>query len=157
MDLECFQELLVTDLAPPKDTTVSTRENAHDIKVGDRFVFRIQELKCPLGSVWLEPQRRTRSGMQAAVWEELKRHHSSGEPVGGRILNDVNGGLAVGIAGVVALLPWDAVRHHSAGQELCKKLGALQPFVVTSLNTKYRECFLRFPATDQRRRFDRYS
>ena len=153
----CLQELLVTNLAPPKDTPVQAREHANDIRIGDRFVFRIQELKCPLGSVWLEPQRRTRAGVQAAVWEELKRHHASGDPVGGRILNDVNGGLAVGIAGVVALLPWNAVRQHSAGQELCKKLGALQPFVVTSMNPKYRECFVRFPATEQRRRFDRHS
>lgn len=154
--LMCVQELMVSNLAPPKDTPVEPREHAHDIRVGDRFIFRIQELKCPLGSVWLEPQNRSRSDMQAAVWEELKRHHTTGEPVGGRILNDINGGLAVGIAGVVALLPWDAVRQHSAGREMCRKLGSLQPFVVTSLNAKYRECFLRFPATEQRRRFDRH-
>lgn len=110
-------ELMVSNLAPPKDTPVEPREHAHDIRVGDRFIFRIQELKCPLGSVWLEPQNRSRSDMQAAVWEELKRHHTTGEPVGGRILNDINGGLAVGIAGVVALLPWDAVRQHSAGRD----------------------------------------
>lgn len=150
-----IQELLVSNLSPPRDTPVEPRQHAHDIRVGDRFIFRIQELKCPLGSVWLEPQRRSTTDMQAAVWEELKRHHASGEAVGGRILNDAIGGLAVGIAGVVALLPWDAVRQHSAGRELCKKLGALQPFIVTSLNAKYRECFLRFPATEQRRRFDR--
>lgn len=146
---------MVSDLATPKDTKVEPRQHAHDIRVGDRFIFRIQELKCPLGSIWLEPHRRSKQDLEAAVWEELKRHHTTNEPVSGRILNDVNGGFAVGIAGVVAMLPWDAVRQHGAGRELCKRLGSLQPFIVSNMNVKYRECFLRFPRSQQRRRFDR--
>jgi ribosomal protein S1 len=139
-----MQELFVKDLllAPGKPRT--PRLHAHDIRLGDRFVFRIQELKSPLGGIWLEPERTTRAAMKDAVWAELLKHYASQQPVGGRILNDSFKGFAVGIAGVVGLLQWSTIQEDAIDPKLCRKLGTLQPFLITKIDRKMNELVVRF-------------
>ena len=149
----CMQELFVKDLqVEPGAVMGPPRMHAHDIRLGDRFVFRIQELKSPLGGIWLEPERKRRSERMDAVWTELAKHYATQVPVGGRILNDVSRGFAVGIAGVVGLLHWDSISEDGIDQRLCQKLGTLQPFLVTRLDPKYNELVVRFATGKSRGR-----
>jgi ribosomal protein S1 len=128
--------------------------HAHDIRLGDRFVFRIQELKTPLGGIWLEPERRRGPKLLAAVWAELQKHYEQQIPVGGRILNDLPAGYAVGIAGVVGVLPWSTVQEDGVDPQLCRKLGTLQPFLVQKCDAVRQDLQVRF-ATGRTRKMGR--
>ena len=120
------------------------RLHAHDIRLGDRFVFRIQELKSPLGGIWLEPEKKSRSGLTDAVWAELQKHYATVTPVGGRILNPNAKGFSVGIAGVVGMLLWDTIWQDGVDQKQCSKVGVLQPFQIMKLSQKHNELIVRF-------------
>lgn len=52
--------------------------------------------------------------MVLQVWEELKEHARAGTPVLGRVLNEVNGGHAVGIAGFVGFAPYSQILRSTA-------------------------------------------
>ena len=53
----------------------------------------------------LSNSERERVEREDGVWREIKEHHRKGTHVKGRVLNPVNGGYAVGIAGLVCFLP----------------------------------------------------
>jgi ribosomal protein S1 len=146
-----MQELFVKDLLTEPGKARTPRMHAHDIRLGDRFVFRIQELKSPLGGIWLEPERKNRAALIDAVWAELQKHYATQQPVGGRILNPVQKGYAVGIAGVVGLLHFNTLHQDGIDMTLMRKLGTLQPFVVSKVEPKYNELMVRF-ATGFRQR-----
>lgn len=130
------------------------RLHAHDIRIGDCFVFRIQELKSPLGGIWLVPEKKDAEGLRAAVWAELQKHYQTQEPVGGRILNTVSKGFSVGIAGVVGLLHWDSIAQDSVDPKLTSKFGVLQPFHVYRIDPKINELEVRF-ATGHKKHLNR--
>ena len=79
----------------------------------------------------LEVQRYKTDAQLQAVLEELRAAHQSGRMVMGRVLNAVNGGYAVGIAGLVVFLP-----SSRASLNTVKKLGVLQPFFVLSIDER---------------------
>lgn len=64
-----------------------------------------------------------------AVFSEVEEHHRTGTPVRGRILNEVNQGYCVGIAGLTGFLPFSLCSLLTAS-----KVGVLQPFLVNSLD-----------------------
>lgn len=132
------------DLLQEPGKARTPRSHAHDIRLGDRFMFRIQELKSPLGGIWIEPDRKDRAALTAAVWAELQRHYATQQPVGGRILNRSSKGWAVGIAGVVGNLHWNSIGTDEVDTELTQKLGTLQPFTIEKLDPRYNELSVRF-------------
>jgi hypothetical protein len=110
----------------------SSRHSRTDVRPGDRLLFRIQELKCPLGSIWLEPHRRPPAKRRDMIWDELATIvQGSQKTVPGRILNRIPDGYAVGIAGYVGKLPL-----ASADPASCQ-LGKLQMFVLTSVSSRH--------------------
>lgn len=65
---------------------------------------------------------------QLAVVSELRAAMQAGRPVPGRVLNAVNGGYSVGVAGIVGFLP-----SSRASVNTVKKIGVLQPFLILTL------------------------
>ena len=61
----------------------------------------------------------------STVWRELGEARASRRPVPGRVLNACTGGYAVGIGGVVALLPYGRFTMETAS-----RVGQLAQFVV---------------------------
>lgn len=53
---------------------------------------------------------------------------AAGEAVQGRVLNEINGGYAVGVAGHVAFCPFSLMSPVTA-----KRMGVLQPFLVQAM------------------------
>jgi ribosomal protein S1 len=70
---------------------------------------------------------------QSPVWRELEDSRGKRTPVQGRVLNACAGGYAVGVAGIVALLPYGRFT-----METVRRVGTLQPFVVESVNEQRR-------------------
>lgn len=62
-----------------------------------------------------------------AVLDEVQRAYNKKQPVMGRILNTLNGGYAIGIAGVVGFCPFKLCTLQTAS-----RVGLLQPFLVNS-------------------------
>ena len=109
---------------------IAGRAHQRDIRAGDRFVFRIQALKCPLGGIWLQPQRHDRSALREAVWQEIEEAFHEGRVVRGRILNRTPGGFAVGLAGIVGRLD-----ISKSDPQQVQRLGVLQNFVILRIDT----------------------
>ena len=110
------------------EVSLAARAGERDVRPGDRFIFRIQALKCPLGGIWLQPVRYDADALRAEVWEEIKAANRNNQVIRGRILNRVSGGFAVGVAGHVGRLDMS-----KADPQKVKKLGVLQEFVITHL------------------------
>ena len=62
------------------------------------------------------------------LWKELEEHYKARKPVLGRILNAVNKGYAVGIAGIVGFCPFSRSSVLTAS-----KVGLLQPFIIEQM------------------------
>ena len=122
-----LQELSVSEVVGSHEP-VRSRSSTSDVRPGDQFVFRIQEPKSPLGSIWLEPHRPAAVRLRDRVMHEIKRAFDNNRLIRGRILNATYAGHAVGIAGFVADLPLDR-----SNPRLVRKLGALQDFVIMSI------------------------
>ena len=86
----------------------------------------------------LTVQRGTRGEQQREVWEELKRHLHNRTPVMGRILNPLNGGYAVGIAGRVCFCPYTACRLDTAAKasSFCALTTCVVPLITGDHTTK---------------------
>ena len=68
------------------------------------------------------------------LWAIMRQHYEEQTPVNGRILNDVKGGYAVGIAGFVAFCPFRACSVLTAS-----RTGILQPFIINRLDEERRQ------------------
>lgn len=67
------------------------------------------------------------------VWEELTQAMASRQVVQGRMLNACSGGYAVGVAGLVAFVPFTQCSSQAAAN-----IGALQPFYVARMDAMRR-------------------
>jgi ribosomal protein S1 len=81
--------------------------------VGDVVEARVTWMNNPAGAMDLEVRGLARRRSLERVWQELLAARDAGTTVKGRILNAVNGGYAVGIAGVIAFLPSRAYRGRA--------------------------------------------
>jgi ribosomal protein S1 len=115
-----LSQLHTEDGQIPKD-----RSSACDIRSGDILSVRVDSLFTPYGDMQLETVEFDPLLRSNAVWKELAAARASRTPVMGRVLNACTGGYAVGVAGLIALLPYGrfTVRTITA-------VGVLQPFLV---------------------------
>lgn len=101
----------VTGIRGP--TTFKTAEFDGPVAVGDVVEARVTWMNNPTGQLDLEVRGLDARKSRERVWRELTRARDGGKTVRGRILNAVNGGYAVGIAGLIAFLPARAYRGRS--------------------------------------------
>ena len=68
-----------------------------------------------------------------AIWEQLAEAHKAGIPVKGRVLNELRGGYAVGLSGLVAFCPFTRCSVLTAS-----RIGILQPFKIDRMTEERR-------------------
>ncbi len=71
------------------------------------------------------------------IWEELADSFATQQPVKGRFLNSIYGGYAIGIAGIVGLLP-----EQNCNKRSFKRIGSLQDFYIKQLDFNTRTLIL---------------
>lgn len=91
-------------------TTYRLDELPENVAVGDVVEARVTWMNNPLRELDLEVKGLAASKRKERAWRELLEARDNGKSVKGRILNAVNGGYAVGIAGLIAFLPSRAYR-----------------------------------------------
>ena len=91
-------------------TTYRLDELPENVAVGDVVEARVKWMNNPLRELDLEVKGLAASKKKERAWRELLEARDNGKSVKGRILNAVNGGYAVGIAGLIAFLPSRAYR-----------------------------------------------
>lgn len=87
-----------------------------EVRVGDVVEARVTWMNNPIGTLDLETSGLRKRKSRERVWRELLEARDQGKAVKGRILNAVNGGYAVGIAGVIAFCPTRAFRGRAPPQ-----------------------------------------
>lgn len=123
------------------------RTSPDDFRLGDVLQFIIEELETPYGDMQLAVERPVEKDKVAGVWAMVKEAMRTNQPVMGRVLNAVNGGYSVGVAGIVAFCPFSQMSFLTAS-----KVGMLQPFQVTSMNEAKRNIVLQDASVLRRRR-----
>jgi hypothetical protein len=93
---------------------------------------------------------RARTARSEGAWREILQHYRHGTHVKGRVLNAVNGGYAVGIAGLVAFLPNQCVRPFRGSPE--PPAGELLPFKILGVTESIKNVILVGPMTGGARR-----
>ena len=77
--------------------------------------------------MWCRVNKVTDEERVSALWDELQERYANEQPVMGRVLNSVNSGYAVGVAGAVGFMPFSLCSLLAAS-----KVGLLQPFLVSA-------------------------
>ncbi len=95
--------------------------------------LRVEAAFTPYGTMQLAAEQDDADKRRQMAWRELRRRFESGTIVRGRVLNEVSGGFAVGIASFVALLPAAA-----AVPEKVSQIGVSQVFGIQSMNDRQR-------------------
>ena len=108
------------------------------LRVGDHIDFDVHYFYAYDGSITAEPRDTPSISTKDAVWKELQTAFETKRPVPGRILNPVNKGYAVGIAGIVAFLPESFAPSRRVGQT-----GVLQWFEIVNLGAKSNNVLVR--------------
>lgn len=135
------QEIDTTHLHQQADDRRSTA----DVRPGDLLKLRVVEPFTPYGSTLLAPVQKQEDAQQESVWSELHKIWRSSKPVQGRVLNPCAGGYAVGVAGLVALLPYSA-----ASEATVRRVGELQSFYITRMDAGRRRIELSDPNRSRR-------
>ena len=121
-------------------------------EVGDQMRLYVRYIQNPMGEMELSNSERERVEREDGVWREIKEHHRKGTHVKGRVLNPVNGGYAVGIAGLVCFLPNQCVRPYEGSNE--PPAGELLSFKILGLTEDIKNVILMGPMTDGGNRRD---
>lgn len=139
------KELHLSQLVSSSDGGLRTSPD--DFRLGDVLQFIIEELETPYGDMQLAVERPIEKDKVAGVWEMVKEAMHTNQPVMGRVLNAVNGGYSVGVAGIVTFCPFSQMSFLTAS-----KVGMLQPFLVTNMNEAKRNIVLQDATVLRRRR-----
>ncbi len=78
-----------------------TEEELKALKPGDELEVLLEAAEDANGNLLLSRDK----AKKLQVWDEINRAHQSGEPIKGRVLTAIKGGLTVDIGGVTAFLP----------------------------------------------------
>ena len=113
-------------------------------RVGDVVEARITWMNNPTGTLDLEVSGLARRKSRERGWRERATAREEGKTVRGRILNPVNGGYAIGIAGLIAFCPTRAYRgreppttpERAAAQEKATGTRTTAPIVGELLDFK---------------------
>lgn len=118
-------------------------------EVGDELELLVQHVETPFGEAELLPHKVGEEARLVHVWRELERIKERNGTVSGRVLNPVNGGFAVGVAGYVAFLPHTRVPRNGC------QVGRLVPFRIVGMNEENKNIVVSAAATpDGPRRVD---
>jgi len=127
------KELSLSSVVSRADGSEPVRSGEEDdFQIGDVFHLLVRHTNTPYGDMQLEVLNHKNEMRTQAVVTELQQAMSEHRLVMGRVLNAVNKGYAVGIAGIVAFLPSSRARLNTI-----KRIGALQPFYVLSVNQSH--------------------
>ena len=118
--------------------------------IGDRLELYVRYLQNPMGEMEVSGADRVRAARSEGAWREILTHYRLGTHVKGRVLNAVNGGYAVGIAGLVAFLPNQCVRPFRGSPE--PPAGELLPFKILGVTESIKNVILVGPMTGGARR-----
>mmetsp|Transcript_29944 Transcript_29944/g.41462 ORF Transcript_29944/g.41462 Transcript_29944/m.41462 type:complete len:226 (-) Transcript_29944:219-896(-) len=110
------------------------------LEIGSTRRLLIEGLSNPIGEMELSMSRLQEEERISSVWAEFQSAFEQQQPIMGRVLNSVNRGYSVGVAGHVAYLPTSKAQVHQL------KPGKLQPFVVLGVNFKERNLVVSHPA-----------
>ena len=102
--------IAIADTGVRTQATYKLSELDGEVKIGDVVEARVKWMNNPMGELDLEVKGLRAERERESIWRELISARDSGSVVKGRILNAVNGGYAVGIAGMIAFLPMRAYR-----------------------------------------------
>ncbi|HET7711895.1 MAG TPA: 30S ribosomal protein S1 [Thermoanaerobaculia bacterium] len=75
------------------------------VKAGDEIEVFVERLEDPSGYVVLSREKAARM----RIWDEIEAAYKAEQPISGRVLDRVKGGLAVDVGGVKAFLPGSLV------------------------------------------------
>lgn len=112
-------------------TTVpgDTPRKPGEVRVGDIVQVFLESMETPEGDMLVSGQQAAQERRFRAVWKELEERMERKLPVKGRVLNQLTGGYAVGVAGLVCFLPAAACHPFTAS-----RIGKLQEFLITGMN-----------------------
>jgi len=108
------------------------------LRVGDHVDLDVHYFSAYDSTITVEPLDTPSLSTTEAVWNELQSAADNERPVPGRILNKVNKGYAVGIAGIVAFLPESFALDRRVSQ-----VGVLQWFQIISLERETNNILVR--------------
>ncbi|MGZ8797344.1 MAG: 30S ribosomal protein S1, partial [Thermoanaerobaculia bacterium] len=80
---------------------VTTYDGEVRIKPGDDIEVFVERLEDPSGYVMLSREKAARM----RVWDDIEAAYKNDQPIGGRVIDRVKGGLSVDVGGVKAFLP----------------------------------------------------
>lgn len=113
-----------------------------DTSIGARVPLLVEHLRTPLGEMSVSAERARDTEITEHVWREICHAHATGGLLRGRILNPVNAGFSVGLAGLVAFLPRFKAPHRL-------RIGQLDWFEVVALNQDTRNVVVGSPRYDK--------
>lgn len=111
----------------------------HELEVGSKRRFVIEHTNNYLGEMDLNMSKILEEQRNAATWNEMKSAYERNINVMGRVLNNVNGGYAVGLAGHVAFLPKTRANKSKL------RAGKLLPFQILRFNDLTRNMVVAMP------------
>ena len=106
-------------------TSDAERTGPNDIHLGDVLHVTLETTETPFGDPAVSIDMPRGPDRHEQTLGELKRAYDKGEEVMGRILNTMNGGYAIGIAGLVGFCPFTLCTLQTAS-----RIGVLQPFII---------------------------
>lgn len=81
-------------------------EFVNKLKIGNSIQFMIEQLETHDGEIVLNYEKAQKEIKEKNIWNIIKKNR---EHINGIVLNHVDGGYSVGLAGIVAFLPKDQV------------------------------------------------
>ena len=108
-------------------------------EIGDKVELYVRYLQNPMGEMEVSGADRVRAARSEGAWREIVQHYKLGTHVKGRVLNAVNGGYAVGIAGLVAFLPNQCVAASGSPRA---PAGELLPFKILGVTESIKNAIL---------------
>jgi hypothetical protein len=114
-----------------------------EVRPGDVVQIYLEYEETPEGDMMVSGQQAATQRRLRAVWKELVERAKAGRPVKGRILNQLTGGFAVGVAGLTCFLP--ATRCSPV---MASKIGELQDFKIMAMSPAKNNVVLTDPRLD---------
>lgn len=121
----CRSEVQLSSVV--ETTSGVERTGPNDIHVGDVLHVTLETTETPFGDPAVSIDMPKGPDRYEQTLEQLQHAYDNGEQIMGRILNSLNGGYAVGVAGLVAFCPFRMCTLQTASH-----LGILQPFIINS-------------------------
>ena len=122
-------DVLIINLGLKKNIRFPIKElvlsNDTKIKPGDSILFYIEQLKTRDGEIILNYDKAQKELKSRNVWKMIQKNEKF---INGIILNYVNGGFSVGIAGMVAFLPKNQILPTKGKKPL---VGSLKTFSLS--------------------------